>query len=80
MQYYVEKFPNIFFRGGQIIRLRVKKLGGVNVTAPKMQVKCGVNRVFDTCINSRISRSLENRAFFIKKMSNLPLLILRNIG
>lgn len=37
-------------------------------------------RVFDTCINSRISRSLENRAFFIKKMSNLPLLILRNIG
>ncbi|TEB08838.1 hypothetical protein Psfp_04302 [Pelotomaculum sp. FP] len=29
-----------------------------------------LTRVFDTCANIEISTSLENRAFFIKKMSN----------
>lgn len=53
---------------------QVKRLFFAEITV------CFSIRVFDTCINSRISRSLENRAFFIKKMSNLPLLILRNIG
>jgi len=37
-------------------------------------------RVFDTCAYIEISTSLENRAFFIEKMSNFPQSLVRNFA
>jgi len=48
--------------------------------SPKDVHPSRLTRVFDTCAYIEISTSLENRAFFIEKMSNFPQSLVRNFA